>query len=224
MTDFRKRAIPTGDILERLLAELVETVECLERGVPFSVQDEKGKKRTVRSPSFEQVMRLLSAARRDGYRTQRLDVGAPSTVLDDEGHPMPPLSDPTGELAASDAKVADPIRYLGEDALRGVTGALGDLRMVRNALISCSRFFDTNPGEPGCSSHARIQDWEPVDRNGRCAWCYRFWLSEDIDPPLELLKARSEGRRITAQMVEAALRPRKRGKGKRGRRREKTPA
>lgn len=219
-----RNTIPTGDILERLLAELAETVECLGRGAPFTVQDAKGKKRQVRSPSFEQVMRLLAAARRDGYRTQRLDVGAPSTVLDDEGHPMPPLSDPTGELAASDAKVVDPVRYLGEDALRGVTGALGDLRMVRNALISCSKFFDTNPGEPGCSSHARIDMWVPVEDNGRCRWCYDFWRAEGIDPPAELLKARADGKRITRQMVEEALRPRKRGKGKRGRRRERTPA
>lgn len=68
-------------------------------------------------------------------------------------------------------------------------------------------------GEPGCIVHAQHGHHEPVHKNLRCRWCYDFWNAEGADPPADLLAARAQGKRITTQMVRAALsKPRRVGR------------
>jgi len=49
--------------------------------------------------AFAACRRLVSETTKDGYPTSSLNTGGPASVLDDQGVPMPPLSDPVGELA-----------------------------------------------------------------------------------------------------------------------------
>jgi hypothetical protein len=67
-----------------------------------------------------------------------------------------------------------------------------------------------------CVSCARREHSTAVHRGDLCRWCYEFKLAEGVVPPLEILAARHECRRITATMVREALRPKVAGrKGKR---------
>lgn len=87
-----------------------------------------------------------------------------------------------------------------------LTETLGHIRNLASeaAKLTWTPQSDTE-GEPGCIVHSQYGTYEPVEYNLRCRWCYDFWRAEGVDPPHDLLKARSEGRRITTQMVRAAL-------------------
>ena len=60
-----------------------------------------------------------------------------------------------------------------------------------------------------CSHHARHGISEVVGAGGRgglCGWCYSFQAEHAAKlPPLDLLTAKAEGRRISQAMVRAAL-------------------
>jgi hypothetical protein len=60
-----------------------------------------------------------------------------------------------------------------------------------------------------CSHHARHQMAEPVGAKGRgglCRWCYEFQAEHGTKlPPLDIIVAKAEGRRITQSMVRGSL-------------------
>lgn len=207
----------SGTQVMAMLDEMADAIEDFRHGALVMAYDDTGhpKPNRERTPNVARLLELMRAATRDGYRTSSRPGGAPASVLDERGDPMPPLSDPTGELATADSRIIDPIRYNGESVFRGLGGALGDLRMARAALVKLAQTLTTDPGEPGCAVHSRIGSWEAVHKNGRCRWCYDFWLAEGQDPPTDLLDARAAGRRITRQMVEDALRKPKKGNRRR---------
>ena len=204
---------PGSRQLSEMLDEIRSAVGALERGFEIEVKDDQGRTSRVWTPTAVQLLDMTRAAKRDGYRANtRYDTEASETAVRDEDGkavPVPRISDPTGELASSQQKVTDPIWIHAESLLRGISGALGDLRMARGALFNSTKYVDTSPAEPGCSSHERVGEWIPVEDNGRCRWCYDFWLAEGQDPTPELLELRAQGKRITQAMVEQALRPKK---------------
>lgn len=55
--------------------------------------------------------------------------------------------------------------------------------------------------DDGCVSCARIKTWSPIHRTCRCRWCYDYLRTEREDPPVALVRAHAEGRRITTQLV-----------------------
>lgn len=56
-----------------------------------------------------------------------------------------------------------------------------------------------------CRSCRRIRLAVPSERAGLCWWCRHFKAAEGVLPPLELLEARRDGRRVTRAMVDRAL-------------------
>ena len=187
-----------------IFREIRKAIDDLESGVEVKLDD--GSK--VRTPSLEQFLSLAAAAIRDGYPTQSMrGSSSRSTVLDEDKRAIPPISDPTGELVAAKTKIADPIYGHARSVLRGLTDALGDLRMSRAALITGSQYAEAQDGSARCSSCARIGEWSDAYRGDRCTWCHKFWLMWRREPPIDILKAHHEGRRITPQMVKDAFAP-----------------
>lgn len=202
--------LPSNDDLNRKFTELRQILHDLECGFRVTSHSTSGGSGTRSAPPMIDLLRTLGAARTDGYRTStRPMAGTPSTVYDEEGHAMPPRSDPTGETAISESRVTDPMRVQLDSAWRGVTGALGDLRMSRNAIIRASEGVEEDAGEPGCECHAEIGVFMEVHVGTRCRWCWNFWRVEGTNPPPDLLRMKDRGVRITQRMVAEALRPRK---------------
>lgn len=200
-------AVPTRTQLMAMLAELREALDQLDDGAVIEVYDEAGRSiGTRKTPGLAYLLALMAAARRDGRPTRSFGGSAPSAV-DADGEPLPPYSDRVGEVGSNPVKVADPIRVHGEQLVRNLAHALGDMRRARGHMISA--FEDVKPaeGDPACAAHAAAGIFERAERPPRCLWCYRFWLAEKRTPPVELLRAKAEGRRITVQMVRDALSP-----------------
>lgn len=63
--------------------------------------------------------------------------------------------------------------------------------------------------DDGCTSCARIKAWSPVHRTRRCRWCYR-WAGDHAgdDPPIDILRAHHDGRKINVRLAESILRRR----------------
>lgn len=199
--------MPNDRNLKDILSELRDTLDQLEEGAIIDRYDQAGRKvGTRRTPNLGHLFILMSAARRDGWRTRSFGGGAPSSVLDDQGVPMPPLSDPVGEVAADDVKITDPIRVHAERLFQNLAHALHDMRVARGSMIAAFEDVKPEEGAPACRPHAEAGIFYTADRNGRCDWCYRFWLAEGQDPPPDLIRAKAEGKRITVGMVEEALR------------------
>jgi hypothetical protein len=192
-----------SDRLADIFAEVRERIDALERGTVIKHKGEPD----IEIPSLEELVRLAAAARRDGFPTQSMRGSSRSTVLDEDKMPIAPISDPTGELASAEGRIVDPIKAHLQRVMRGLTGAVGDLRMASAAMVSSSQYVDVGLGEPRCASCARINEWATVHRSERCRWCYDFWLRWRRDPPIELLRDRRDGKRITSHMEREAFMP-----------------
>lgn len=172
---------------------------------------------------YELDRRLAEVETFDGFRASvRPMEGSAGTVLDEDGYPIPPLSDPTGNGVVA---MLDGTRKRSSvrDELLVLNGALSEvLGHVRQAHGAMARAM-VPPGEllnpDACVVHLRHGfGFEPVYRCRSCRWCYQFSLAEGVDPPYALLDARSRGQRITERMVADALRHQPKAKSrKRGR-------
>lgn len=103
-----------------------------------------------------------------------------------------------------DLAVRDWARLQEIDRLRG--------RLAREEFDLTSRWmFATVNGserhsrptsdEDWCRSCLRIDWLNPRSRGDLCDWCYRYVAAEGEQPPLELITARRDGKRITTSMV-----------------------
>lgn len=199
--------VPEPQHLAGIFAELRERIDTLERGTVLRRKGEPD----VEIPAFGELVKLAAAARRDGYPASSAaeKSGTGQGDLDEEGFHVAPISDPTGELATAE-RIIDPIKVHLKTVIRGLTSALGDLRMACTAQASGSQYAEIGPGEARCESCARIGEWSDVYRSERCRWCYDFWLKWRRDAPIDLLRMRiKEGKRITAQMEREAFMPSK---------------
>lgn len=79
-------------------------------------------------------------------------------------------------------------------------------RWMFTRQLGSQRHARPTTDEDWCASCLRIDWFTPRadGRGDRCDWCYRFRLAEGIDPPLALLHARRDGKRITDEMVRHA--------------------
>jgi hypothetical protein len=64
--------------------------------------------------------------------------------------------------------------------------------------------------DDGCISCARIHTWSPIHRTRRCRFC-SDWARNHAgeDPPIDILRARRDGRRITTRLVDTITRRRR---------------
>lgn len=129
-------------------------------------------------------------------------------------------TDPTGDAASSSAP-ADPVARdvtsivaIIERAARDLTRQAERLRI----LLEPGRTVRDDP-DAWCRSCLRLRlpdgtrRHEPVALHGdgrarfahHCRWCGEFRAKHSIDPPLEILRRRHEGRRIDAATVDHEL-------------------
>jgi hypothetical protein len=64
--------------------------------------------------------------------------------------------------------------------------------------------------DDGCISCHRIKTWSPIHRTRRCQWCMDWARNHDgDDPPVDILRAHHQGRRITTRLVDTITRRRR---------------
>lgn len=150
-----------------------------------------------------------------------------------DGFPYHPGRDPAGEVAV--AHVVGRSEFLVDRD--GMIGRLRRLPQLARALSRVAEVYDTHTGAATpevnldwCSSCQRDAGYcSPVDRlnDGKgtpryrdkitggllCWWCGQFKASHGGKlPPVSILRARHEGRRITEAMIAAAFRAEKAAK------------
>lgn len=201
--------VPEAKQYFEMYDEINQLVDILRNGTTIKRKGEPD----IEVPALENLIRLAAAARRDGFPTSSMRGSSRSSVLDEDKMPIAPVSDPTGELAAGE-RIVDPIKNHLKTVMRGLTGALGDLRMAKTAQYQASQYAEVEVGEPRCRSCEAIDEWSDVYRGERCRFCYGFWNIHHREPPAEILRAHHAGRKITAQMVREAFMPPKIKKAK----------
>lgn len=67
--------------------------------------------------------------------------------------------------------------------------------------VGAERHARTTTDEEWCRSCLRIDWFCPRSRGDLCRWCRDFQATEGQLPPIDLLRARRDGRRITEAMV-----------------------
>lgn len=113
------------------------------------------------------------------------------------------FGDPVGNAVTSDRP--SPSEW-AQDCLTLIDEFYAMGKSVENRVRRLMPPEADSAGEPGCKSCARLaKNWAVVHRSERCRWCYDFWLVEKQDPPVDLLIARRDGKRITDRMVRDAL-------------------
>lgn len=95
------------------------------------------------------------------------------------------------------------------DAVQTIYDVAG--RWGRRPEASTFRGEVPDPSE-WCASCLRIGKCSPRFRGDECSWCYDYRRSEGEKPPVDLLTAHHEGRKITRRMVRE-VGPRRRRKG-----------
>jgi hypothetical protein len=145
------------------------------------------------------------------------DGGGKSSVLDDQGIPMPNVADPTGEAAMRQDRARDDERTIHRDieaAKRALHRALINARRYRLRTANPHEQDDASDGDDGCQSCARITGpsglpwWNPIHRytvlaNGVrvavCDWCYnqpRVGVRHTGElPPKDAVESHRDGRR-----------------------------
>lgn len=159
---------------------------------------------------YELDNRLGAVEEFDGFRSSvRPAGGSRASVLDADGMPMPPLSDPTGDgvVATLDGTRR---RSSVRDEVLVLNGCLAEIRGIARQADGARGRAMVPDGEllnpDSCIVHLRHGfGFEPVFRAKCCRWCYDFSAAEGVDPPYDLLDARSRGVRITERMVRDAL-------------------
>lgn len=184
------------DQLEELLRVAREALDDLSDGVLWP---KDGKNRDRLPMTAGGLLRVSRLPERDGYPTSSLGDGTgPSSVLDDEGKPMPPVNDPVGELVMTPPK--NLARMAARAVVRSVEAAVEELQRAVGVLLDATPAAPKNV-EPGCKSCERVGVWMPVFRGERDKWCYDWQAAHKADPPIEVLRAHHDGKRITTRLV-----------------------
>ena len=150
-------------------------------------------------------------------------VAGTTTILDDDGHPLPPRSDPTGRAATEGNPQAAKAREHERNVIaltHQLLAQLDQLQIIHQTYIH--RTLDiatarqmTQPHDPqGCRSCARItrgkaqrRTWAPVYRTSTvannlpepmplCRWCYDWVLRHGQIPPRKKLLAHLDGKTV----------------------------
>lgn len=192
---------PTVNDLPALAANALATAERLRRDGEVAWARIRSWQTGTRSPSLDPLTR--------GWRH------------DSNGEPIP--NDPTGEAGTQ----PDDLRHVHDhyvDLLAKYNAIGGELdRLTRQAVpkpVTTSATDSVDLAADGwcVSCHTDNRFCEPIteDRGVRvyenlCRWCGTFRRTEGVLPPLELLRARHEGRKVTTLMVRRALARRAKG-------------
>lgn len=161
---------------------------------------------------YADATRALAHDAATNLRAGSFSPGGPSSTLDDDGYPMPPVSDPTGDTVvngtATRAQLDDLDRHI-----RAALDHLDHARAIQARALKAHQARPTPPAQDSAPPGACRSCWrdgrhfEPT-AEGRythaCRWCGDFRANEGIDPPVALLEKRHRGERITTADVAKA--------------------
>jgi hypothetical protein len=156
----------------------------------------------VRLRQLEQTLRAsASDTALDGYPRQ----SGPGAGMGGDG-------DPVGSTVALrlDHPQADTLGH----AHRTVISKLHAARRLLEEAESTGRQALPPPTsqthDDGCISCHRIKTWSPIHRTRRCRFCSDWaYAHGGEDPPIDILRARRDGRRITTRLVDTITRRRR---------------
>lgn len=156
-------------------------------------------------------VRALRFAAADNLRASSSQPGGPASVLDDQGVPMPAVSDPTGETVVRNAAAAARVDEL-DGHLRTALDAMTAAHAIVEQALAPHRARPAAPANEGPAHGACRSCWradgyyEPVSHYRHyCRWCGDFTTNHGIKPPVELLDKRHRGIRISQRDVDEAL-------------------
>lgn len=141
-----------------------------------------------------------------------------TTVSDEDGFPVPSVSDPTGEAAIRFDRARHDLRQL-DRLLQQAHRAVDDIRRLVHTYTprpatECERRQVEQDNDPGCQSCSRtevtrgVARWEPVWKANRnpggvltnpldlCAWCYRWVETVGRLPTPDELALHHSGKRV----------------------------
>jgi hypothetical protein len=199
--DRRRQRVDSDQVLE-LISQLRGQLDDLEFGV---AQDRPVTRRGTLTAS-ELVRRSRQPSSNDGYPTSSIAAGTSGgsyMTIDDENG-QPDTVEVTGVertvLSRLDNPQGDPVRRAAGTVLRGLTGALGDLRMATSALHNAEPPVVADTDEDRCRLHwTLVQKWQPIHRDGLCRFCYDTPRLYDVDVTRPLLEAHDTGKKITSK-------------------------
>ena len=148
------------------------------------------------------------------------DTGDAGSVLDDQGVPMPALSDPTGEACTRRDPCRadlDRLRHLARQLRHHADEATRILARHQPRPADGYQRHHTADGDPGCRSCARLEvggapRWEPVYKRRTvgdeavelCRWCYDWHRHTGTLPARRLLCDHHDGKRVRLPVDGAA--------------------
>lgn len=181
---------------------------------------------TAKARDQHRQLRAHQSTDRDGYRTNSLGGGTPTSEVDEDGVPLPPRSDPTARTVIDRVEHADPAGQALITVIAHLTSARHHLQLADGAASealtppikvpdnstlwckSCLRINVHTPRAEGCGHY--------------CRWCSEWRRAHNGELPWpELIDLRQRGVRITpariaeVQRARANNRKRKRTKAKR---------
>jgi hypothetical protein len=167
----------------------------------------------VEAGLMERLAQSFAGPRSASYGPRGLDL---AMVQDDDDIP-PGYADPTARSALAGCE--DDVRAMGDLARKcWALSEVGIHLASRYAIVDAVE--EDGPGADLCASCWRDDHWkEPVAlretgvpyRKNRCRWCASFESIHNLPVPLQILKARHAGKRITTEMVAKHLPQRKAG-------------
>lgn len=157
----------------------------------------------VRLRQLEPVLRHRAATTdRDGYpRSSAPDAGHHSTT-----------GDPVGALVVLrvDDPRGDPIAHAHHRLVSYLDQARRLLELAESAGQQALPPPTARTEDDGCVSCRRTKTWSPISRAGRCRWCSDWaYQHQGEDPPVDILRAHHQGRRITTHLAGTITRRRR---------------
>lgn len=116
--------------------------------------------------------------------------------------------DPVGMIVALriDHPHRDPLAYAHAAVVANLHEArrlLEEAESLGRRTLPSARSASAAAFDDGCVSCARIKTWSPIHRTRRCHWCSDWaYAHGGEDPPIDILRAHHQGRRITTRLVD----------------------
>lgn len=166
--------------------------------------------------ALDRLERNQRAAR--GYPRRSMgERTSPGTVLDDQGIPMPAVSDPTGEAVIAGDQLHTQIAARRQTiehhlvaARKLIVEATDGARKLTLPPIDLTT--GTGADDLWCEHHLKHGMCEPrgspkdVGRHGQhCVWCHAWNREHGQLPPRRILERRAAGERITTRVIDEVL-------------------
>lgn len=172
---------------------------------------------TIQARAAHTLVRRRHLEDRDGYPTASLGgSGSATNELDDDGTPLPQHSDPTARIVIGRDEASDTIGIALANLVQNISDARRSLEAaISNAARAWPPVKIKSVDDTWCVSCLRINIHSPRKDDTRyCSWCGQWRAVHNKLPPLEIVQARADGRRITPKLIAESLPRNKKRKGR----------